>query len=111
VLKYERREINITYGIPVQVYDMSVFTLDKNAFPGCSDLSKVYEEPELRCPSSSSSDVSPSPAGSDVSPSPAGSDVSPSPAGSEIRSVSLSSASATGVAVAAVVLAVAIAVL
>jgi len=53
VLKYESASINITYGIPFEVEDLAVFTLDKDKFPNCGDGSKAYEEPKI-CSSGSS---------------------------------------------------------
>jgi len=55
VVKYQSPELNITYGVPVEVTDMSVFTLDKSKFPGCEGYSKAYEKPRSVCSTSSSS--------------------------------------------------------
>jgi len=91
----------MTYGVPAEVDDMSVFALDKDKFPGCGDNSKAYENPEIIC-TPSSSDVS-SGAGSD-SGSGAGSSGAGSHSGSAIvSSESLSSASVVDVAVAALI--------
>jgi len=54
ILKYETEGLNITYGVPIEVKDINVFTLDKNMYPGCDDHPKAYEKPKIKCSSDSS---------------------------------------------------------
>jgi len=50
LLKYESPDKNISYGAPVVVEDMGVFTLNNNSYPGCEKHPTVYQKPEICLP-------------------------------------------------------------
>jgi len=58
ILKYESKTMNVTYGVPVEVDDMTVFTLNKAEYPGCDDHPEAYKKPKCSNSSSSSSSSS-----------------------------------------------------